>query len=131
FADGALGSHTAALRKPYTDCPGTSGASYLDAEAIGEHVAVCTEAGLQAGFHVIGDAAAVVVLTGFRLAEDAVSARALAAAGHRLEHLEMVDTEQARALARWSVTASVQPLFDAAWGGTHGMYATRLGRARA
>ena len=57
--------------------------------------------------------------------------RAIAARRHRLEHLEMVDAEQAAALAGWAVTASMQPLFDAAWGGPDGMYATRLGGERA
>jgi predicted amidohydrolase YtcJ len=48
-----------------------------------------------------------------------------------VEHLEMVNPEQARRLAELGVVASVQPLFDAYWGGPDGMYATRLGSARA
>ncbi|MBB4683573.1 amidohydrolase [Amycolatopsis jiangsuensis] len=131
FADGALGSRTAALTSPYTDDPTTSGARYADATAIGDHLAACTEAGLQAGFHVIGDAAAAEVLEGFRLAEKQVGQRALAARHHRLEHLEMVTADQARVFAEWGVIASVQPLFDQAWGGTSGMYAERLGTERA
>ncbi|WP_344864850.1 amidohydrolase [Amycolatopsis ultiminotia] len=131
FVDGALGSRTAALTAPYTDDPTTSGARYADATAIGEHFAACTEAGLQAGFHVIGDAAVAEVVEGFRLAEKQVGQRALVAGHHRLEHLEMVTAEQAHALAEWGVVASVQPLFDHAWGGTSGMYAERLGTDRA
>ncbi|MGH3889477.1 MAG: amidohydrolase family protein, partial [Pseudonocardiaceae bacterium] len=50
---------------------------------------------------------------------------------HRLEHLEMVVPDQARQLARWEVVASVQPAFDATWGGREGMYAQRLGSSRA
>ncbi|MFF0145824.1 hypothetical protein ATK36_1047 [Amycolatopsis sulphurea] len=131
FVDGALGSRTAALTSPYTDDPTTSGTLHADAATIGDHIAACTEAGLQAGFHVIGDAAAAEVLEGFRLAEKQVGQRALAARHHRLEHLEMVTADQARALAGWGVIASVQPLFDQAWGGTAGMYAERLGTDRA
>jgi predicted amidohydrolase YtcJ len=131
FVDGTLGSHTAALCAPYTDAPSSSGALYLDADMIAEHLIICTRAGLQAGFHVIGDAAVSEVVKGFRLAEKTVGQRALAARKHRLEHLEMVDAEQARALAGWAVSASVQPRFDAAWGGRDGMYATRLGAGRA
>lgn len=130
FVDGALGSHTAALTTPYADHDG-SGTLYLDAHRIGEHLAACTEAGLQAGFHVIGDAAVAEVIEGFRLAEKEVGQRALAARHHRLEHLEMVTVEQAKALAGWGVAASMQPLFDAAWGGPDGMYAERLGAERA
>jgi predicted amidohydrolase YtcJ len=131
FADGSLGSRTAALTEPYTDCPDTHGARYLDADTIAEHIITCTEAGLQAGFHVIGDAAVAEAVHGFQLAEKVCGQRALAARGHRLEHLEMVDEDQAAALSGWAVTASVQPNFDAAWGGPKGMYAARLGARRA
>lgn len=131
FVDGALGSRTAALRAPYTDAPSTSGNRYLDAEAIADHVALCTAEGLQAGFHVIGDAAVAEVVSGFALAEQRVGQRAMAAAGHRLEHLEMVTAEQAAQLARWNVAASVQLQFDALWGGPDGMYSARLGAERA
>lgn len=131
FVDGAFGSRTAALREPYTDAPHTSGALYLTAQRIADHVAACTEAGRQAGFHVIGDAAVTEVVAGFRLAEKVVGEQALVAARHRLEHLEMVTAEQAGELARLGVVASVQPLFDAAWGGPDRMYAERLGPDRA
>lgn len=127
FVDGAFGSRTAALHAPYTDAPHTSGARYLSAEQIADHVVACTEAGRQAGFHVIGDAAVAEVVAGCRLAEKVIGERAIAAAGHRLEHLEMVADEQIDELARLGVLASVQPLFDAHWGGPAGMYAQRLG----
>lgn len=130
FVDGALGSRTAALREPYTDRPDTRGARYLDAERIAEHVVACTEAGVQAGFHVIGDAAVAEVVAGFQLAEKIVGEHGLSAARHRLEHLEMVTAEQAAELARLGVVASVQPRFDATWGGRDGMYTERLGPDR-
>lgn len=131
FVDGSLGSRTASLRAPYADAPGVHGNRYLDADAIGSHLAACTVAGVQAGFHVIGDAAADAVLAGLAGAARATSPGAVRAAAHRVEHLEMVDAGQARALAALGVVASVQPLFDAYWGGPGGMYADRLGRARA
>jgi predicted amidohydrolase YtcJ len=131
FCDGSIGSRTAALREPYADAPSTSGHTYLDAGAIAAHVVACTQAGVQAGFHVIGDAATAAVITGFELAERQVGPAALARRRHRLEHLEMIDSEQAAALARWGVVASMQPGFDRHWGGGDGMYATRLGAARA
>jgi len=131
LADGALGSRTAALHEPYTDAPATTGNRYLDAAQIAEHVVLCTEAGMQAGFHVIGDAGVSEVVEGFRLAEKEVGRRALVGGKHRLEHVEMVDADQAAVLAGYNVAASMQPLFDAHWGGTDGMYATRLGADRA
>ncbi|WP_280488653.1 amidohydrolase [Nocardia farcinica] len=130
FVDGSLGSRTALLRAPYADGPGT-GVSYLDADAIGAHVRACTEAGIQAGFHVIGDAGMDAVVAGFEQAVAALGGPAVAARGHRVEHAEMLDAAQIDALARWGVIASVQPDFDATWGGPDGMYAARLGAERA
>ena len=123
YCDGSLGSHTAALTAPYADAPDTSGEQYLDSEDIAEHIRRCTTAGLQAGFHAIGDAAVDAVLD----AVERLGPRA--GTGHRVEHAEMVHAP-AR-LAASGLTASMQPGFDAAWGGSDAMYAERLGAARA
>jgi predicted amidohydrolase YtcJ len=127
FVDGAIGSRTAALHSPYTDEPTNRGARYVDAGEVAEHLVACTNASLQAGFHVIGDAAVATVVDGFAKAEEVLGRAALAVARHRLEHVEMVTEEQAARLAAWGVVASMQPQFDAAWGGPDGMYAQRLG----
>ncbi|WP_285742460.1 amidohydrolase family protein [Lentzea sp. NBRC 105346] len=129
FVDGAIGSRTAALTEPYAD-QDTTGALYLNASQIAEHLVKCTELNLQAGFHVIGDAAMAAVVEGFEQAEKILGTPALASARHRLEHVEMITAEQAAKLAGWGVIASVQPLFDAEWGGPDGMYAQRLGKER-
>lgn len=127
FVDGALGSRTAALHEPYADDPDTRGARYLDADQIAEHLVACTLAGVQGGFHVIGDAAVAAVVDGFARAEKRLGADVLRAGRHRLEHLEMIDADQAARLADHGVVASVQPLFDAYWGGPRGMYDRRVG----
>ena len=131
FVDGALGSRTAWLHRPYADAPDRRGNSYLDTDAIVAHIGACTEAGIPAGFHVIGDAAVTAVVDALERVADHYGAPAVARCGHRLEHLEMVTGEQARKLATWGVIASVQPNFDALWGGDGGMYAQRLGPDRA
>jgi predicted amidohydrolase YtcJ len=130
FVDGSIGSHTAWLRAPYADRDST-GVGYLDAGAIAAHLRACTEAGLQAGFHAIGDAAIDAVVQGFSQVAAELGGPALAGRGHRLEHAELLDAEQIGTLAEFGVIASVQPGFDAAWGGPDGMYATRLGADRA
>ena len=57
---------------------------------------------------------------------------AVRACRHRLEHVEMVDRRgDRRGCATWAMVASVQPAFDAAWGGDAGMYVERLGVERA
>lgn len=130
FVDGSFGSHTAWLRDPYAD-RATSGIGYLDADTVTAHVRACTEAGIQAGFHVIGDAAMDAVIAGFERVAGELGGPAVAARGHRVEHAELLDAEQIGKLAAWGVIASVQPGFDAAWGGKDGMYAARLGAERA
>lgn len=130
FVDGAVGSRTAALWTPYADDPSTSGVLYLDADAIAEHLVDCTRSGIQAGFHVIGDAGVAEVTEGFRRAAKTLGEAALASMRHRLEHLEMVDTDQAAELGRFGVVASVQPAFDSTWGGPSDMYVRRLGGHR-
>ncbi|MFI8220892.1 amidohydrolase [Streptomyces sp. NPDC085932] len=130
FADGALGSHTACLHEPYADA-GHTGRAYLDASAVAAHVVACTEAGLQAGFHAIGDAAVDAVVEGVRAAADKVGLARIRAARHRVEHAEMLTPESIAAFAELGLTASVQPAFDALWGGEDGMYAQRLGVERA
>ena len=130
FADGAIGSHTACLRSVYADDE-SSGHAYLTAAQVRDHVVACTEAGLQAGFHAIGDGALGEVTAGFREAADRVGVQAIRATRHRLEHVEMVDAGMVATLADLGIVASVQPAFDALWGGADGMYAARLGVDRA
>ncbi|MEV8537083.1 amidohydrolase [Streptomyces sp. NPDC051211] len=130
FVDGALGSHTACLHAPYTDAAHT-GTAYLDTAEVAAHVAACTEAGLQAGFHAIGDAAITAVVDGVRAAAEKVGLARVRAARHRVEHAEMMTPATIAAFAELGLTASVQPAFDANWGGPDSMYADRLGADRA
>ncbi|MBJ8345557.1 amidohydrolase family protein [Antrihabitans sp. YC2-6] len=132
FVDGALGSRTAWLQEPYLDDPAAGcGKSYLDVDQITAHVRACTQARIQAGFHVIGDGAVSAAITAIERVVAEVGVPAVAACGHRLEHVEMITAEDAAKLGTWGIIASVQPGFDALWGGSDGMYATRLGRERA
>jgi predicted amidohydrolase YtcJ len=130
FVDGALGSHTAWLHEPYADAPDRIGTCYLPPDAIEAHLRACTEAEVTAGFHVIGDAAVSAVVDAFEHIVADLGVVAVARCGHRLEHVEMVSADQAEKLGAWGVIASVQPNFDALWGGGDGMYARRLGAER-
>ena len=56
---------------------------------------------------------------------------AVRACRHRLEHVEMIDPADIDRMRDLGMVASVQPAFDAAWGGDAGMYAERLGVERA
>ncbi|WP_165700090.1 amidohydrolase [Ornithinimicrobium ciconiae] len=129
-ADGSFGSHTAHVLEPYVDEPG-HGFGYLSAQEIADHVIACTRAGLQAGGHVIGDAALLTMAEGFRLAADVVGVEAMFAARHRWEHVQLPSAEVLATMSELGVWASVQPAFDGLWGGPEGMYAARLGAERA
>jgi hypothetical protein len=126
FCDGSLGSHTAALGEPYADRTDLRGQLRFETADLLEHICRCERAGLQAGFHAIGDAAVDQVLD----AMEAARSRLGQIVGvHRIEHAEYV-RDPAR-LAASGLIASMQPAFDALWGGASGMYAQRLGAPRA
>lgn len=129
-ADGSLGARTALLREPYRDAD-THGAEYLTAEDVAAHLLDCHETGLPAAFHAIGDGAIANVLDGLDAVEPVLGLDAIRHARHRIEHAELLDAALIARMVHHGVHASVQPAFDAAWGGPDGMYATRLGRERA
>lgn len=125
--DGSIGSRTAALRDDYSDAPGVRGSLYLSVDEAAAHLAACSLVGIQAGFHVIGDAGLDAALDALDRAAAEVGDQRVKAAGHRFEHVEMADAAAIDRLAKYSVTVSVQPGFDAAWGGPGRLYRERLG----
>ncbi|MBE4720197.1 amidohydrolase [Pseudarthrobacter sp. AB1] len=125
--DGSIGSRTAALRAGYSDATGERGNLYVSAEQAGAHLAACSLLGIQGGFHVIGDAGLDAALEALEIAAADVGEQRIRAAGHRFEHVELADADAVQQLARYAVTVSAQPGFDAAWGSDGGMYAQRLG----
>lgn len=129
FCDGSLGSQTAALHEPYADAD-TRGALRFELEELVEHIELLVGAGLQSGFHAIGDAAIDQVLTAYETVAARVGTDVVRAGRHRLEHVEVASPTAVSRMAALGLTASVQPAFDAAWGGSQLMYAARLGRDR-
>ncbi|TDE09536.1 amidohydrolase [Jiangella asiatica] len=128
--DGSIGSRSARLTSPYADAPGERGRLDLDVDAATEHVVACTRAGIQAGFHCIGDEAIKVAVQALSAAAAQCGLAAVVGSRHRLEHVEMVDDGVMAELARLGVVASVQPAFDQLWGGDSGLYVDRLGPER-
>ncbi|MBU6213211.1 MAG: amidohydrolase family protein [Actinomycetales bacterium] len=138
FVDGSLGSRTAHLTSDYCDTAGV-GARYVSTEDLTEHFGQCLELGIQAGVHAIGDAAVADVVQAIAAADrrwrDATPGpdrgQPHAARPWRIEHCEMVGPDVLAQMAALGVVASVQPMFDALWGGAGGMYEQRLGAVRA
>ncbi len=104
FADGALGSRTAALLAPYADTGGV-GELLQPAERLAELVRRSAAVGFVPQIHAIGDRAV-------RVALDALEAAPAARSGPlwaRLEHVQLLDPTDLPRFATLRVAASVQP----------------------
>lgn len=106
FADGSMGSSTAAFFEPYTDDPSTSGLLLQTPEALEKAIFDGDAAGFQLVVHAIGDRANAIVLDAFgKLAHE----RGARDRRPRIEHAQVVrDLDKARFKAL-GVIASIQP----------------------
>lgn len=127
FLDGSIGSRTAAVGEPYRDGGGTGELFHEDA-AVAAFFADATALGLGAGVHAIGDRAIDQAVRGLDHAAGVHGIDAVAACRHRVEHLELPTRAHVDRLGTLGVVASVQPAFDARWGGPEALYASRFGR---
>ncbi len=127
FLDGSLGSRTAALCEPYRDSPGVGDLALSDSDVFA-YFDEAERLGISAGVHAIGDRAIGQAVRAIELAQGgAPSLRTR----HFIEHAELASDEHVAACARLGIAFSMQPQFDAAWGGDDGMYGERLGAERA
>ncbi|MDQ3877642.1 MAG: amidohydrolase [Actinomycetota bacterium] len=135
FLDGAFGSHTAWMSEPFLSAPppGTpeTGISYRSDDQLFGFFSAAQRAGLQVGVHAIGDAAIEQAISTWERVAGEVGVREVMARGHRIEHFECAWDDHIERAEALGLTASVQPAFDAFWGGENGMYAQRLGWDRA
>lgn len=135
FLDGSFGSHTAWLGEPYTEPPpsGSSsvGAAYREDEEVYGFFSSAQRAELQVGVHAIGDAAIEQCISTWEWVAAEVGIEPVRALGHRIEHFECASDDHIRRAAHLRLRASVQPAFDAYWGGRDGLYAQRIGWERA
>jgi predicted amidohydrolase YtcJ len=132
FLDGSIGARTAALSEPYADGHPAAPLQYEDDE-LAEFLHNAHLANLQAGLHVIGDAAieqALRVWERVYRSLDSRERRHFRARRHRLEHFEMASADQVERAAALGLAISVQPAFDHLWGHPGGMYELRLGEDR-
>ena len=113
-----------ALRRRSGHC----GTRYLSPMSITEHLVACTRAGVQAGFHAIGDAALDLVVEGLRVADRGVRTDAVRARRHRVEHVTMrrPSTRQCSPMPGWWPACS--RCFDALWGEPRGRTSLDWGR---
>jgi predicted amidohydrolase YtcJ len=105
FADGTLGSRTAALLAPYDDAA-TTGWDLIPAAELTEIVRRAFAGGLSVAIHAIGDRACRHSLDAF---EAAGSARGRVALMPRIEHAQLVDDRDLPRFAALGIAASMQP----------------------
>lgn len=110
YADGALGSGTAALFQPRTCGDGEAGILRVTDEELDAIFAAGRAAGIGLAVHAIGDRAAATVLD----AIERCPVRVAATPADRIEHVQLIRPMDVDRLARLGVTASIQPIHAAA-----------------
>jgi len=110
FSDGALGTRTAAVIAPYVDEPENCGILIMDGEALFELGCRVAENGFSLAAHAIGDRANHEMLDGFARLRAFERERGMPHRRHRIEHVQLIQPEDAERLAGLGVTASMQPI---------------------
>ncbi|PYR90124.1 MAG: amidohydrolase [Acidobacteria bacterium] len=106
FADGSMGSGTAAFFEPYTDDPSTSGLVLHTPEALETAIFAADAAGFQVIVHAIGDRANAMVLDAF---EKLQQERGPRDRRPRIEHAQVVRDSDKLRFRTLGVIASIQP----------------------
>ncbi len=106
MADGVLSARTAALLAPYADAPGESGFMVTEFDGLASAVTRIHEAGFPVAIHAIGDRAVRASLDAFEHAAGQGPRLPLA---DRIEHIEVLDPQDAPRFAELGVLASFNP----------------------
>jgi len=106
FADGSMGSGTAAFYDPYTDDPSTKGLLLHTPEALQAAIFAADAAGFQVIVHAIGDRANTIVLDAFEKLQQQRGARDRRP---RIEHAQVVRPDDKARFKTTGVIASIQP----------------------
>ncbi|MFN2448824.1 MAG: amidohydrolase [Candidatus Baltobacteraceae bacterium] len=127
FLDGSIGSCTAAVSEPFCGNGSRGELRYSD-DQVHAYFANAEALGISAGVHAIGDRAIEQCIAAW----ESVLGGKPSTRGNRhfIEHFEIAKTEHIEACARMEIYLSMQPQFDALWGGTGNMYDARLGTQR-
>jgi predicted amidohydrolase YtcJ len=124
FADGSMGSGTAAFFEPYADDPATSGLLLQPPEALERAMFDADAAGFQLVVHAIGDRANAIVLD---ILEKLQRERGARDRRPRVEHAQVVRDGDKRRFRGVGAIASIQPshcIDDMRWA------EARIGKAR-
>jgi len=113
FADGTLGSQTAAMLDGFEGNPDNRGILVLPEQEMKETVSAAAELGMNIAIHAIGDRAVRVALNSIEQAQRHLaglhSGQAMPRLRYRLEHVQLIAPEDLERMHRLGVIASVQP----------------------
>lgn len=123
FLDGSFASSNAALLGDYKDHPGRGTLNYSQDE-VNAFLLRCYLADLDTSLHAVGNRAMEQALTAHEYARQKTGNCYLR---HRIEHAELTTELQRKRAAALGITFSMQPAFEYYYGGSHSMYAERLG----
>lgn len=107
FADGALGSRTAAMSEPYTDAPDNKGILRYTQDELQDMVNAASRHGISCTIHAIGDLSIHNVINCLNKPETRYNNKKLL---HRIEHLQFLSDESLSALKDSGIYCSMQPL---------------------
>jgi predicted amidohydrolase YtcJ len=105
YADGALGSRGAWLKKPYADKPDTTGLQFLTDAQVLQQADTAASGGYQLAIHAIGDAANAQVISTFEV----LAKRFPGDRRWRIEHFQIADPADISRLKPAGIIASMQP----------------------
>lgn len=106
YADGSMGSGTAAFFAPYADDPSTSGLLVSGDTALKGLIRLVDAAGFQVAVHAIGDRANALVLDGL---EEIQKSSGRNAVRPRIEHAQVIRAADLPRFRALGVVASIQP----------------------
>jgi len=109
FADGALGSQTAAMLSPYENSD-SAGILLMDADEVYAQGLRAAQVGWPLAVHAIGDLAVRSVLDGYARLRAWEREHKRPHLPHRIEHLQLITPEDQPRLKDLDVIASMQPL---------------------
>jgi predicted amidohydrolase YtcJ len=112
FADGTLGSQTAAMLEGFEGNSDNRGILVLPEQEMKETVSAAAELGMSIAIHAIGDRAAHVALNSFEQAQrhlDEIRTTKAPRLRYRLEHVQLITPDDLERMRRLGVVASVQP----------------------
>jgi predicted amidohydrolase YtcJ len=106
FIDGTLGSGTALFFEPYIDAPEKTGLPQMPYEEFEKMVVALDKAGFQIGIHAIGNRANHWTLNAYEKAQQLNGNRD---SRHRIEHAQVLHSDDIPRFATLGVIASMQP----------------------